>query len=76
MCFAPPARIVDLAPGRATVEREGARFDVSQHLLDRPVAVGDYVAVQAQRYAVAWLSESEAEEARMLYRQIIESIEA
>ena len=74
MCLAAPARIVEVAPGRATVERDGERFVISLHLLDEPVTVGDHVAVQAQRHAIAVLSAAEAAEMRLIYQQILDSM--
>ena len=60
MCLAPPARVVETGPGMAVVERGGARFPVLLHLIEEEVAPGDWLAVQAQRFAVARLSEEEA----------------
>lgn len=70
MCFAVPARVVEVGPGTAVVERGDARLRISLHLIEEPVAVGDYLAVQAQRHAVAKLSTEEARELFELYRQI------
>jgi hydrogenase assembly chaperone HypC/HupF len=70
MCFATPEQVVELAPGVALIERAGARIPILLHLLDEPVAVGDWLAVQAQRHAVAKLSVEEADELMALYRQI------
>jgi hydrogenase assembly chaperone HypC/HupF len=70
MCFATPEQVVELAPGVAVIERAGARIPILLHLLDEPVAVGDWLAVQAQRHAVAKLSAEEADELMALYDQI------
>lgn len=70
MCFATPEQVVALGPGFAMIERGGERVPILLHLLDEPVALGDWLAVQAQRYAVAKLSDGEAEELAALYLQI------
>ena len=70
MCLAVPMRVVALGPGLALVDRGGVQLPVLLHLLDEPVNVGDWLAVQAQRYAVAKLSDGEAQELLDLYQQI------
>ena len=70
MCFATPEQVVELAPGIALIERGGERVPILLHLLDEAVVVGDWLAVQAQRHAVAKLSVDEAQELMALYRQI------
>ena len=71
MCFATPEQVVELGPGFAVIERGGERVPILLHLLDEAVAIGDWLAVQAQRHAVARLSVDEAEELMALYRQIV-----
>jgi hydrogenase expression/formation protein HypC len=70
MCFAAPARVIETGAGYAIIERGGERLPILLHLLDEAIAVGDYIAVQAQRYAVAKLSTQEAAELLALYQQI------
>lgn len=70
MCFATPEQVVALGPGFAMIERGGERLPILLHLLDEPVSLGDWLAVQAQRYAVAKLSDGEAQELLDLYQQI------
>jgi hydrogenase expression/formation protein HypC len=74
MCFAVPAQVVALGPGFALIERGGERLPISLHLLDEPIAVGDWLAVQAQRHAVARLEPDEARELLALYQQIASSL--
>lgn len=70
MCLAAPARVVDLGLGFALIERGGVRLPILLHLLDEPIEIGDYLAVQAQRYAVAKLSAQDAADLLALYQQI------
>jgi hydrogenase expression/formation protein HypC len=51
MCMAIPSRIVALADNMATVECYGEQRDVSLMLIDTPLALGDYVLVQAGGFA-------------------------
>ena len=70
MCLAVPMRVVALGPGLALVERGGVQLPVLLHLLDEPVNVGDWLAVQAQRHALARLSPAEAEEMLAIYASL------
>jgi hydrogenase maturation factor len=70
MCLAPPARVIEVAAGAALVERGGARFPVLLYLLDDEVRPGDWLAVQAQRLAVARLTEAEAGEMAATFEDI------
>ncbi len=51
MCLAIPSRVVELAGDMATVECFGERREVSLMLIDTPLALGDYVLVQAGGFA-------------------------
>lgn len=62
MCFVVPCQVVEIRGDCATVERLGERLEVSLVLLDGPVEPGSWVAVQAQRLAVARLGEVDARE--------------
>lgn len=75
MCFAAPAQVVALGPGVALIERGTERLPIGLHLLDEPVAVGDWLAVQAQRVAVARLSAEQAAELLDLYHRIQQQLE-
>lgn len=70
MCLAPPARVMEVLPGAAVVARGEARLTVATFLIEEALAPGDWVAVQAQRYAVERLSEAEAEEQMQFYRMV------
>ena len=68
MCVAIPSRVVELEDTTATVERFGERLRVSVLLLPEPVALGDYVIVQARAYAVEKVGAEEAEQSLALFR--------
>ena len=51
MCMAIPSRVVALSDEMATVECFGEQRDVSLMLMDGPLALGDYVLVQAGGFA-------------------------
>lgn len=76
MCLAVPMRVVALLPGQALVERGGVQLPVLLNLLDEPVSVGDWLAVQAQRHALARLSEAEAEDMLAIYASLQQAMEA
>jgi hydrogenase assembly chaperone HypC/HupF len=62
MCLVVPCRVVEVSGASATVERLGERLEVSLVLLDGPVEPGAWLAVQAQRLAVARMDEVDARE--------------
>lgn len=70
MCFTVPAEVVALAPGQALVQRGDAQFWVLLHLIEEPVAVGDFLAIQAQRQAVGKLTAQEAADVLAFYDQL------
>jgi hydrogenase expression/formation protein HypC len=55
-----PSRIVALAGDMATVECFGEQRDVSLMLIDNPLALGDYVLVQAGGFAYERIEPSAA----------------
>jgi hydrogenase expression/formation protein HypC len=69
MCVAIPSRVVEIGDSTATVERFGERLVVSTILLPDPVAPGDYVILQARRYAVEKIGNAEAQESLALFRE-------
>lgn len=60
MCMAIPSRVVALAGDMATVECFGEQRDVSLMLIDNPLALGDYVLVQAGGFAYERIEPSAA----------------
>lgn len=75
MCLAPPARVVEVRSGRAVVERGGARFEVETLLLEEPPLPGDWLAVQAQRFAVRRLTPGEAAELQDIYALVLSHVD-
>lgn len=60
MCIAVPRQVLQVRAGEAEVANEGTSTWVSLQLLSEAVAVGDYVVLQGQRYAVARMDATEA----------------
>lgn len=75
MCFAVPVQVLEVLPGGARVARGDAEFAVTTCLLDAAVSPGDWLAVQAQRDAMAILTPQEVEEMLSLYDEIARHLE-
>lgn len=71
MCLAIPSRIVALAGEMATVECFGEQRDVSLMLIDSPLALGDYVLVQAGGFAYERVTPTAAQEALDIFSAVI-----
>jgi len=69
MCLAVPSLVVAVADAVATVEAFGQRRDVSLMLMDAPVAVGDYVLVQAGGFVFERLEATEARQSLELMQE-------
>ena len=69
MCVAIPSRVVEIGNSTATVERFGERLVVSTLLLPDPVELGDYVILQARRYAIEKIGAAEAQQSLALFRE-------
>jgi len=77
MCLVVPCRVTRLLPpAEIEVDRLGVRLRVATFLLDEMPAIGDWVAVQAQRQAVARLDAAEAHELLALYEDLVRHMEA
>ncbi|MBB4301965.1 hydrogenase expression/formation protein HypC [Rhodobium orientis] len=74
MCLAVPARVLSVDGATAVVERYGAELTVSLAMLPEPVAVGDFVVLQMQRFAVAKMDAEAAAESYRLFDDILETI--
>jgi hydrogenase expression/formation protein HypC len=66
-----PSRIIALSGEMATVECFGEQRDVSLMLIDTPMALGDYVLVQAGGFAFERVEPTAAEEALDLFSSVI-----
>jgi hydrogenase expression/formation protein HypC len=62
MCMAIPSRVVALSGEMATVECFGEQRNVSLMLMDSPLALGDYVLVQAGGFAYERVTPTRAQE--------------
>ncbi len=76
MCIAVPAEVVAVDGLVATVDVYGDRLPVSLVMLSEPVQPGDFVALQAQRYAVAKVARAEAEAARRFFEDLFPELAA
>lgn len=70
MCLTVPCRVVAVDGVRAQVLRGEETIEVSLELFLGDVAPGDWVAVQAQRYVFARLTEQEAREILDVYEKL------
>jgi hydrogenase assembly chaperone HypC/HupF len=70
MCIAVPAEVVSVDGPIALVDVYGERFAVSLMMLSETVAPGDFVALQARRYAVAKVARAEALAARRFFEDL------
>jgi len=70
MCIAVPAEVVSIDGTTALVDVYGERFAVDLMMMSEPVEPGDFVALQAQRYAVARIAREDALAARCLFEDL------
>jgi len=70
MCIAVPAEVVSIDGPTVLVDVYGERFPVSLMMLAEAIAPGDFVALQAKRYAVAKIGRAEALAARRLFEEL------
>ena len=71
MCMAIPSRIIALSGDMATVECFGEQREVSLMLVDSPLALGDYVLVQAGGFAYERVEPTAAQEALAIISAVI-----
>ena len=76
MCIAVPAEVVSIEGPTALVDVYGERFVVSLMMLSEDVAPGDFVALQARRYAVAKVARDDAEAAKRFFEDIFPELAA
>lgn len=70
MCIAIPAEVISIDGPMALVDVYGQRFDVSLMMMSEAVQPGDFVALQAQRYAVTKIAPEDAHAARRLFEDL------
>jgi hydrogenase maturation factor len=76
MCIAVPAEVISTDGPTALVDVYGERFTVSLMTLSDAVEPGDFVALQARRYAVARIAREEALAARGLLEDLFPELAA
>ena len=76
MCIAIPAKVLSVDGLLATVERYGERLTVSLALLSEPVCPGDYLVIQAQRFAVDKMDQETAAKAYRLFDALLAPADA
>jgi hydrogenase expression/formation protein HypC len=70
MCLTVPCRVIRVDGLTAQVSRGDRLIEVSLALLDEEVTVGDWLAVQAERYAQSRMTADEAQAILALYDRI------
>ncbi len=76
MCLAVPALVVASDGTTALVDIYGDRFRVDVTMVDGPVAEGDFLTVQARRFAVEKVAPDEALAARKLFEEVFPELAA
>lgn len=70
MCIAVPAEVISIDGPMALVDVYGKRFSVSLMMMSETVGPGDFVALQAQRYAVTRIAREDAQAARRFFEDL------
>jgi len=76
MCIAVPAEVVSIDGPMALVDVYGKRFSVSLLMMSETVQPGDFVALQAQRYAVTRIARGDAQAARRFFEDLFPELAA
>jgi hydrogenase assembly chaperone HypC/HupF len=76
MCIAVPAEVVSIDGPTALVEVYGERFAVSLMTMSEAVQPGDFVALQARRYAVAKVTREDALAAKQFFEEVFPELAA
>lgn len=76
MCIAVPAEVVSIDGPTALVDVYGERFTVSLMMMPETVQPGDFLALQARRYAVAKVARDDAEAAKRFFEDIFPELAA
>ncbi|MCL1073134.1 HypC/HybG/HupF family hydrogenase formation chaperone [Shewanella dokdonensis] len=77
MCLSIPSQVVELHPETqsVTVDTLGVKRTVSCHLMEEPLAVGDYVLIHIG-FVMNKIDADSAAESLALYKEIVEKMEA
>ncbi|PKU23112.1 HypC/HybG/HupF family hydrogenase formation chaperone [Telmatospirillum siberiense] len=75
MCTAIPSRVLSIDGDMARVECFGVERSVSLMLMNEPVAIGDFLTIQAGTFAVERVPEEFAREALAYFAQAIDDAE-
>ncbi len=70
MCLALPARVLAVGDGWTEVEHWTERRRVQLALLAETVAVGDWLVLRAQNFALAKIPEAEAQQSLALFAKL------
>ncbi|TKB54696.1 HypC/HybG/HupF family hydrogenase formation chaperone [Ferrimonas aestuarii] len=75
MCLSIPSKVVQLHPEdtTATVDTMGVTRRVSTHLINEPLAIGDYVLIHVG-FAMNKIDNEAAQESLELYKEIIDKM--
>jgi hydrogenase assembly chaperone HypC/HupF len=76
MCIAVPAEVISIDWPMALVDVYGKRFSVSLMMMSETVQPGDFVALQAQRYAVTRIAREDAQAARRFFEELFPELAA
>ncbi len=76
MCIAVPAEVVSIDGPTALVDVYGERFVVTLLMMSEAVQPGDFVALQAQRYAVARIAREDAEAVKLFLEGVFPELAA
>ena len=77
MCLSIPSQVVELHPETqsVTVDTLGVKRTVSCHLMEEPLAVGDYVLIHIG-FVMNKIDAASAAESLALYKEIVDKMEA
>ncbi len=76
MCIAVPAEVVSIDGPTALVDVYGDRVTVSLMMMSETVQPGDFVALQARRYAVSKLAREDAAAAKHFFEDLFPELAA
>lgn len=76
MCIAVPAEVISVDGPMALVDVYGKRFSVSLMMMSETVQAGDFVALQAQRYAVTKIAREDAQAAKRFFEDLFPELAA